>query len=125
MGGSRDVYFAGNENESACDLDWEEVGNYGADSEVEKFLQNNEETQGYEELQNQADMDLYKIFAKRAHFTRSRRRDPRSFKQFKKKLAGTYKGRGDFRKMKAGIKKKGSRNQFTGEKQSVGGNGMG
>ena len=37
-----------NENESPSDLDWEEVGDYGADSEVEQFLKNNEETQGYE-----------------------------------------------------------------------------
>ena len=45
--GSTDVNYTGNGNEALSDLDMEEVGNYGADSEVEQFLQNSEETQGY------------------------------------------------------------------------------
>ena len=58
------VNYTGDGDESLSDLDWRDVGNYGTDSEVDKFLQNNEETQGYEELQNQTDVDVYKIFAK-------------------------------------------------------------
>ena len=46
-GGPRGVYFPWGENESPSDLDWEAVGNYGADSGVGQFLQNNEETHGY------------------------------------------------------------------------------
>ena len=78
----------GGENESPSDLDWEDVGNSGADSEVEQFLQNNEETQGYEELQNQTDMEAYNIFAKEQNLRDREGGGPRSFKQFKKKLKG-------------------------------------
>ena len=40
------------------------IENYGTDSEVGRFLQNNEETQGYGDLQTQTDVEVYKIFAK-------------------------------------------------------------
>ena len=43
----RDVLYGGNENEPPRDLDWEDFGNYGADREVAKYLQNNAEPQGY------------------------------------------------------------------------------
>ena len=46
------------------DLDWDEIENYGADSEVGQFLQNNEDTQGYENLQTATDVGVYKVFAK-------------------------------------------------------------
>ena len=49
MGGIPGCLFRRGENEPPSDLDWEEVGDYGADSEVEQCLQNNEETQGYVE----------------------------------------------------------------------------
>ena len=52
----------GGENEPPIDIDWDEVVNYGANSEVEQFLQNNEETHGYEVLRNQTEMGFYKIF---------------------------------------------------------------
>ena len=64
MGDHRDVNYTGNGDESLSDLDWREVENYGTDSDVGKFLQNNEGTQGYEELQSPAGADVYKIFAK-------------------------------------------------------------
>ena len=54
-GEPRDVYFSGNGNGPPGDLDWEDVGNYGTDSEVGKFLRNNAETQGYEGMQHQTD----------------------------------------------------------------------
>ena len=59
-GESRDVYLAGGENESPSDLGWGDVGNYGADCDVEQFLKN-EETQGYEGLQNQAGAGVFEI----------------------------------------------------------------
>ena len=59
-----DVNYTGNGDESLIDLDLRDVENYGTDSEVGKLLQSNEETQGYEELQNPTDVDVYKIFAK-------------------------------------------------------------
>ena len=41
------VNFAESGNESLCDLDLEGIENYGADSDVDQFLQNNEGNQGY------------------------------------------------------------------------------
>ena len=46
LGDYWDVNYTGSGDESLSDLDSEEVKNYGGDSEVELFLQNNEETQG-------------------------------------------------------------------------------
>ena len=45
----------------SSDLDWGEIENFGTDSEAEQFLQNNEETQGYEDLQTTTDVDVFKI----------------------------------------------------------------
>jgi len=67
-----------------------EVGNYWADSEVEQFLQNNKETQGYDGLQNQADMDVYKIFAREQILRDRKGKNPRNFKQFEKELTLAY-----------------------------------
>ena len=55
-----DVYYTGNGDEALSDLDLEEVGNYGGDSEV-GHLQNNEGTQGYEELRRPTDVDVFRI----------------------------------------------------------------
>ena len=63
-GRNQGCFFAGIENETSSDLDWEDVENYGTDSDVEQFLQNNEVTQGYEGLQHQTDMGVYRVFAK-------------------------------------------------------------
>ena len=43
---------------------WADFGNYGADSEVGKYLRSNEETQGYEELQSRADVAVFKVLPK-------------------------------------------------------------
>ena len=59
----RDVNYTGNGDESLSGLDWREVENYETNSEAGQFVQSNEETQGYEELQNQTDADVYKISA--------------------------------------------------------------
>ena len=40
------------------------MGKYGADIEVAQYLQNNEETQGYEELRNQTDVAVFKVSPK-------------------------------------------------------------
>ena len=98
----RDVYCAGNEDEPSSELDWEEVGNYGPDSEVEQFLQNNEETQGYEGLRSQADMGVYKISAEEQISRDRKGKNPRNFKQFRKKLTWAYKGRDGFRTNESG-----------------------
>ena len=46
-GESRDVNFAVGGDDPPSDLDWGEIENFGTDSEVGQFLQNNEEKQGY------------------------------------------------------------------------------
>ena len=94
-----------------------DVENYGADSEVVKFLQNHEGAQGCEGLRHQTDMGFYRIFAK-DQIVRDRKGGiPRTFKQFKKPT-GHSKPREGFRKMKANVEKRGERNQSFGEKQS-------
>jgi len=99
-----DVNYTGNGDESLIDLDLRDVENYGTDSEVGKFLQNNEETQGCEELQNPTDVDVCKIFAKE-QIVRGGKGEPRNFSQFRKKLTGAFKGRNNFRKMQTNVEK--------------------
>ena len=41
-----------------------EIENFGKDSEVGQFLRNNEDTQGYENLQTTTDVDVFEIFPK-------------------------------------------------------------
>ena len=41
-----------------------ELGNYGADSEVEQYLGNREGTGDYEGMQGHADVEAFKVFAK-------------------------------------------------------------
>ena len=48
-----------------------------------KFLRNHEGAQGYEGLQNQTDMDVYRIFAKDQIIRDRKVEIPRTFKQFK------------------------------------------
>ena len=114
----RVVYFAGGENEPQSDLDWEDVGNYGEDSEVGKFLQNNEETQGYGGLQYRADMGVYEVFAEEQIIRDRKGKSPRTFKQFEKRITATYKSRDGFLEMKSNVEKKGEREQFFEEKQA-------
>ena len=93
-------------------------GNYGADSEAGKYLQNNEETQGYEELQNQTDVAVFKVFAKDRLLRDKQSKFPRSFKQFKNKIRGGNKSSNGFRKMKANIEQRGGRHQIFEEKKA-------
>ena len=58
-----DFNFTANGDEPPSDLDWGEIENFGTGSEIEQFLQNNEETQGYEDLQTPTDVEVFKIFA--------------------------------------------------------------
>ena len=55
-----DVNYTGGGSDILSDLDWGEIENYGADSEVDQFLQNNEDAQGYEDLQAAADVGVLK-----------------------------------------------------------------
>ena len=45
-------------------MDMAEIGNYGPGSEADQFLQNNEDNQGYGELQTPTDVEVFKTFAK-------------------------------------------------------------
>ena len=63
-----DFNFTANGDEPPSDLDWGEIENFGTGSEIEQFLQNNEETQGYEDLQTPTDVEVFKIPAKAKSF---------------------------------------------------------
>ena len=102
---------------SPSDLDWEDFGNYGADSEAGEYLQNNEETQVYEELRNQSGVEVFRVFANDRILLDRRRKIPRTFKQLKSKISGGRKSRDGFKKTKANIEQEGGRKQSFGEKQ--------
>ena len=59
-----DVNFTVGGDGPSSDLDWGEIEDFGTDSEVGQFLQNNEATQGFEDLQTTAEVDVFRIFAK-------------------------------------------------------------
>ena len=61
-----------------------EVENYGADSEAWKFLQIDEDTQGYGELQRPPDVDVSKTFTKEQILRERNGKNPRNFSQFSK-----------------------------------------
>ena len=56
------LYTVGNVG-SPSDLDWGELGNYGTDSEVGRYLENHDGTCDYEDMNNQTDIAAYKVFA--------------------------------------------------------------
>ena len=108
--GCWDVNFTASGEEPASDLDWAEIENFGTDSEVEQFLQNNEETQGYEDLQTPTDVESFKIFSKEQIARGRDGKKHRSFRQFGKKLTGALKGKNNFWEMQASAEKLGERN---------------
>ena len=107
---------------SPSDLDWEDFGNYGADSEAGEYLQNNEETQVYEELRNQSGVEVFRVFANDRILLDRRRKIPRTFKQLKNKLAWTYKERECFRKTKPNVERQGV-GDLLREKRAIGESG--
>ena len=80
------VNFTSNGDGPPSDLDWGEIENFGTDSDVEQFLQNNEETQGYEDLQTPKDVDVFKISAKERIALDTNAKKQRNFRQFNQKL---------------------------------------
>ena len=83
-----------------------------------QYLQNNEETQGYEELRYQTDVAAFKVFAKDQILRDRKGKIPRTFKQFKREIQGGSKSSDGFKKMKANVEQKGERKQMFEEKQS-------
>ena len=93
-------------------------GNYGADSEVEQYLQNDEETQGYEELQNQTDVAAFKVFPKEQILRDSKGKFRETLNNSKAKVRGGSKSSDGFKRTKANVEQKGERKQTFEEKQS-------
>ena len=85
---ARDVLFSRNENEPPSDLDWVELGTYGADSKAVQYLENNEGARNYEELKNKTDVEAYKVFAKDDNLRENKGKFPMAFKQFKNRMGG-------------------------------------
>ena len=78
-------------------MDWGEIGNIGTDSEDGQFLRNNEESQGYGELQIQTDVGFYSPKGEIVRGIKGEKK--RSFRQFPNKSTGSFKGRNNFRHM--------------------------
>ena len=95
-----------------------DFGNYVGDSEAVKYLQNNEETQGYEELQNQTDVAAFKVPAKDQLLRDIKGAIPRTFKQPQRKIQGDSKSTDGFKKMKATVEQKGERKKMVEEKKA-------
>ena len=49
-------------SEGESDLGWEEIDNYGADSDVGNYVSNNEQTGDYGDLGNAIGVEAYKAF---------------------------------------------------------------
>ena len=73
-------------------------------------MQNNEETQGYEELQIPTDVEVFKNFAKEQIVRGRKGKKHRSFRQFGKKSTGAFKVRNNFWGMQAEVGNLGERN---------------
>ena len=56
-----DVRYTGESVGSASDLDWWELGNYGTDSEVGRYLANDDGTCDYGDTNKQADIGAFKV----------------------------------------------------------------
>ena len=54
------LYTVGNVG-SPSDLDWGELGNYGTDSLLVRYLENHDGTCDYEDMNSQSDIDAYKV----------------------------------------------------------------
>ena len=100
-----DVNYTGFGDDVSSGLDWGEIENYGTDSEVGKFFRNNEDAQGYGDLQTATDVGVFKIFAKEQIARGRNGEKTRSSRQFNKKLTNNPKDKYKFRKMQtdAGI----------------------
>ena len=47
--------------DSSSDLDWEELGDFGADIEAGRYLGNHDVASDYEDMNNQTDIVRYKV----------------------------------------------------------------
>ena len=86
-----DGHSTANGDDPPSDPDCDEIENFGTGSEAEQFLQNNEEAQGYEDLQTSTDVAVFKIFAKE-QIARGRNGKQGNFRQFNKKSTGDTNG---------------------------------
>ena len=86
---THDVLFAWGGNGHPIDLDWGDFGNYGTDSEVGQYLQNNEETQGCEDLRNQSDVGSLEFLPTIKSYATERKNSHEPLNNSKAKSAGS------------------------------------
>ena len=72
--------------EGESDIDWEGIGNYGTDSDVENYIVNNEQTNDYGDLESAIDVEVYKAFGEEQKSRKYQGKDLRTFKDFSDKI---------------------------------------
>ena len=82
-----DVHYTGESVESPIGLGCEELGNYSTDIEVAIYLGNRDGTCDYDDMNNQTDIEAYKVSPKTTLLGR-KRKGGRPFKQFRGKRKG-------------------------------------
>ena len=70
------------------ELDWDELENYGADSEVGRFLVNRDGACDYGDVSDPTAIEAYKVFARENLEREHQGRGARTFKQLRGKLHG-------------------------------------
>ena len=65
------------EIDSPSDLDWEELENYGAGSEVKRYLVNHDGAGDYWDIIDPTEIDAYKVPGKASIVRQYRGKDPR------------------------------------------------
>ena len=85
---ANEVRYTGGTIDSPIDPDWGELGNYGADSGVGRYLVNHDGTCDYGGISDPAGSDAYKVFGKENIKRQYRGKAIRTFKQFRAKMQG-------------------------------------
>ena len=78
------------------------------------IFKNNEETQDYEELRNQTDVEGFRVFTKDQVLRDRKGKSRESLNNSKAKSVGECKSRGGFKKTKENIEQKGGRKKSPG-----------
>ena len=78
---TNEVRYTGESIDPPSALDWEEIGNYGTDIEVEEYLLNHDGTCDYGDIGEPTEIEAYKVFGEDNARMRYRGKEQRTFKQ--------------------------------------------
>ena len=79
-------------SEGESDLGWEEIDNYGADSDVGNYVLNNEQTGDYGDLGYAIDVEVYKAVGKEQASRKLQGESERTFKDFSDEIRTPWGG---------------------------------